>query len=134
MKQYPQVFFPGAVVALVLFEGCTVGPITQKPKTAAPAQWSAPMAGGETNLAPSIAGWWKSFNDPQLDSLIERAVNANHNLRIAGAVRSPKPGRSTALPPRNSGPRWTLAVGTTSRPEQASTACQLSWFAEKRAL
>jgi NodT family efflux transporter outer membrane factor (OMF) lipoprotein len=85
MKQYPQVFFPGAVVALVLLEGCTVGPNYQKPKTAAPAQWSAPMAGGETNLAPSIAGWWKSFNDPQLDSLIERAVNANHDLRIAGA-------------------------------------------------
>ena len=43
------------------------------------------MAGGETNLPPSIAGWWKSFNDPQLDSLIERAVKTNHDLRIAGA-------------------------------------------------
>ena len=43
------------------------------------------MAGGETNLPPSIVGWWKSFNDPQLDSLIERAVKTNHDLRIAGA-------------------------------------------------
>jgi len=43
------------------------------------------MAGGETNLEPSIASWWKSFNDPQLDSLVERAVNSNQDLRIAGA-------------------------------------------------
>ena len=43
------------------------------------------MAGGETNLGPSIASWWKSFKDPQLDSLIERAAKANHDLRIAGA-------------------------------------------------
>ena len=43
------------------------------------------MAGGETNLEASVAAWWKSFNDPELDSLLERAVKANHDLRIAGA-------------------------------------------------
>jgi NodT family efflux transporter outer membrane factor (OMF) lipoprotein len=43
------------------------------------------MAGGETNLEPSIASWWKSFNDPQLDSLVERAVRTNQDLRIAEA-------------------------------------------------
>ncbi len=62
-----------------------VGPNYQQPKTTAPAQWSAPMAGGETNLEPSIASWWKSFNDPQLDSLVERAVRTNQDLRIAEA-------------------------------------------------
>ena len=43
------------------------------------------MAGGETNLEPSLASWWKSFNDPQLDSLVERAVRTNQDLRIAEA-------------------------------------------------
>jgi len=43
------------------------------------------MAGGETNLEPSLASWWKSFNDPQLDSLVERAVGTNQDLRIAEA-------------------------------------------------
>ena len=43
------------------------------------------MTGGETNLEPSIASWWKSFNDPQLDSLVERAVRTNQDLRIAEA-------------------------------------------------
>jgi len=86
MKHYPQVLVPAAIVALGFLQGCcTVGPDYDEPKTATPAQWSAPMAGGETNLAPSLAGWWKSFNDPQLDSLIERAEKTNHDLRIAGA-------------------------------------------------
>ena len=68
-----------------LLAGCAVGPDYQHPRTAVPAQWSAPIAGGPTNLAPSIASWWKTFNDPQLDSLIERAVKANLDLKIAGA-------------------------------------------------
>jgi NodT family efflux transporter outer membrane factor (OMF) lipoprotein len=85
MKHYPRVLLPGGVLALVLLQSCAVGPNYQQPKTAAPPQWSAPMAGGETNLEPAIASWWKSFKDPQLDSLIERAAKANHDLRIAGA-------------------------------------------------
>jgi NodT family efflux transporter outer membrane factor (OMF) lipoprotein len=85
MKNRSQIRLAVAALALVLFQGCAVGPNYQQPKTTAPAQWSAPMAGGETNLGPSIASWWKSFNDPQLDSLVERAVNSNHDLRIAGA-------------------------------------------------
>ncbi len=85
MKYCPQIPLTGAVLALALFQGCAVGPNYQQPKTTAPAQWSAPKSGGETNLEPSIASWWKSFNDPQLDSLIERAVKTNHDLRIAEA-------------------------------------------------
>jgi NodT family efflux transporter outer membrane factor (OMF) lipoprotein len=85
MKYHPQILPAGAALALALFQGCAVGPNYQQPKTAAPAKWSAPLAGGEANLEPSVAAWWKSFNDPQLDSLVERAVNSNHDLRIAGA-------------------------------------------------
>ena len=85
MKYRPQILPAGAALALFLFQGCAVGPNYQAPKTTAPAKWSAPLGGGETNLEPSLATWWKSFNDPQLDSLVERAVNSNHDLRIAGA-------------------------------------------------
>jgi NodT family efflux transporter outer membrane factor (OMF) lipoprotein len=85
MKYCPQILLTGAVLAVALFQGCAVGPNYQQPKTAVPAQWSAPKSGGETNLEPSIASWWKSFKDPQLDSLIERAVKTNHDLRIAEA-------------------------------------------------
>ena len=85
MKNRSQLLLAGAALAVAFFQGCAVGPNYQQPKTAAPAQWSAPMGGGETNIEPAIASWWNSFNDPQLDSLVERAVNSNHDLRIAGA-------------------------------------------------
>jgi NodT family efflux transporter outer membrane factor (OMF) lipoprotein len=85
MKYRSQILLTGAALAFVLFQGCAVGPNYLPPKATAPAHWSAPMAGGETNLEPSIASWWKSFNDPQLDSLVERAVRTNQDLRIAEA-------------------------------------------------
>src|SRR3974390_3441612 len=85
MNHRSQMLLASFVLALALLQGCAVSPDYQPPKTAAPAQWSAPMAGGETNLEPATASWWKSFKDPQLDLLIERAAKANHDLRIAGA-------------------------------------------------
>lgn len=85
MKCRFQIAFASVVPVLLLLKGCAVGPDYQQPKTAAPAQWTAPQLGGETNLEPSVASWWKGFNDPVLDSLIVRAVKANHDLRIAGA-------------------------------------------------
>ena len=84
MKYCTQVSFP-IVLALALLGGCAVGPNYRQPKTDVPAKWSAPVAGGETNLDSSITTWWKNFKDPHLDSLVERAVKANHDLRIAGA-------------------------------------------------
>ena len=65
--------------------GCTVGPDYHLPESNPPAQWSETLAGGETNNSPSIATWWKSFNDTELDSLVERAVHSNLDLRIAEA-------------------------------------------------
>ena len=41
---------------------------------------------GDSALAQSaLATWWKQFNDPALDSLIERAIVGNHDLKIAAA-------------------------------------------------
>jgi NodT family efflux transporter outer membrane factor (OMF) lipoprotein len=73
-------------LALVFLAGCTVGPDYHRPNATAPAQWGEPMAGGETNnsVANAVA-WWKNFNDAELDSLIERAVSSNLDLRIASA-------------------------------------------------
>jgi multidrug efflux system outer membrane protein len=71
-----------AVMMLALsLAGCAVGPNYRPPQTATPAAWS--VAASDT-VAP-VVRWWQTFNDPQLDSLIERAVQANHDLRIATA-------------------------------------------------
>jgi outer membrane protein, multidrug efflux system len=75
------------LLALLAFAagGCAVGPNYQRPAVTTPARWSEPMAGGETNAPVSLTGWWKNFNDPELDSLIDRAVQSNLDLHIARA-------------------------------------------------
>jgi NodT family efflux transporter outer membrane factor (OMF) lipoprotein len=65
--------------------GCTVGPDYQRPAVSAPAQWSTPLAGGETNSAVELTAWWENFHDAEMDSLIHRAVQSNLDLQIAQA-------------------------------------------------
>jgi outer membrane protein TolC len=62
-----------------------VGPDYHRPQAYTPAQWGEALAGGETNAPVISAAWWKNFNDPEMDSLIERAVHSNLDLRIAQA-------------------------------------------------
>ena len=50
-----------------------------------PAQWSSPTPGPTTNLLAADFAWWKTFGDPEFDSLIERGVRSNLDLRLAGA-------------------------------------------------
>jgi len=79
--------FPRPIPFLLagLLAGCVVGPDYHPPKTAPPAQWASPQAGGETNLPAAGAAWWKSFHDAELDSLVVRAAQSNLNLRAAVA-------------------------------------------------
>jgi outer membrane protein, multidrug efflux system len=65
--------------------GCAVGPDYHQPAASAPAHWSGTLAGGETAAPDSVTAWWRTFNDPELDSLIDRAVRSNLDLRIAQA-------------------------------------------------
>jgi NodT family efflux transporter outer membrane factor (OMF) lipoprotein len=65
--------------------GCTVGPNYQRPPANPPTGWASPLSGGETNVPSADAQWWKSFHDPELDSLIVRAAESNLNLRAAWA-------------------------------------------------
>ena len=77
---------------LPLLAGCTaIGPDYQRPASVAPARWSeavppnsTAVPSGSTTATPDSA-WWKSFGDPELDSLIDRAVRANHNVLLARA-------------------------------------------------
>ena len=63
---------------------CTVGPNYRKPPEQMPAKWSE-TAHGVTDGTAEVSQWWTRFNDPELDSLIERAVLANKDLKIAEA-------------------------------------------------
>ncbi|HEX5397568.1 MAG TPA: TolC family protein, partial [Verrucomicrobiae bacterium] len=75
-----------SITALVLcLTGCAVGPNYHQPTVSTPAQWGEPLNGGETNGPAAVAGWWKNFHDPELDSLITRSVQSNLDLKIAQA-------------------------------------------------
>jgi NodT family efflux transporter outer membrane factor (OMF) lipoprotein len=67
--------------------GCAVGPNYQPPKPAVPDAFVATPDPASTVTAPAVAvdaaHWWHSLNDPELDSLVERAIAANPDLQIA---------------------------------------------------
>lgn len=65
--------------------GCAVGPDYHAPSAAAPARWSTGLAGGEAAAPADVTAWWRTFHDPELDTLIDRAVRSNLDLRIAQA-------------------------------------------------
>ncbi|HTW73532.1 MAG TPA: efflux transporter outer membrane subunit [Steroidobacteraceae bacterium] len=97
----------------LVLTACTVGPNFVRPSPPLSAHWPAaalapaaepaphvpsPAAGGITaegqpeTIPPlsrvteggaDLASWWMRFNDPQLTSLIERALRANLDLRVA---------------------------------------------------
>ncbi len=88
----------GFVVGFVLLAsltGCTsfreyvsngfkVGPNYQKPPAPVASEWIDSKSQGVNTAAADLAGWWKVFNDPKLNSLVEQAYNQNLDLRTAG--------------------------------------------------
>jgi NodT family efflux transporter outer membrane factor (OMF) lipoprotein len=71
--------------------GCKVGPDYHPPSTAADGNFGpAPEKASAqpyalTPASTETAEWWSTLNDPVLNSLIEQAVSANHDVRLAAA-------------------------------------------------
>ncbi len=72
---------------LVGLTGCAVGPDYRVPKSDVPPQFAAKAAmnstAPEAKSAPDLATWWRALDDPELDSLVERAVKSNPDVEIA---------------------------------------------------
>ena len=73
------------VVLPLIFIGCSVGPNYQEPVLAVPAAWHEARQPGIDTRTAELARWWTAFDDPLLNSLIERALRSNLDLRIAEA-------------------------------------------------
>lgn len=83
-----------APLLLLALAGCTcdVRP-AEVPSVPVPAEWRSEM-GSDT---PIDAAWWRSFGDPQLTALVERALANNSDLGIsAGQIREAR-GNLTAV-------------------------------------
>lgn len=76
-----------AAVSSLALSGCAVGPAYVSPTPAAPSQ--TPFV--EAGKSPAFSGeqptgkWWSLFGDATLDGLVEQALVANTDLRVAAA-------------------------------------------------
>jgi NodT family efflux transporter outer membrane factor (OMF) lipoprotein len=68
---------------LGLLAGCAVGPNYHEPDAHAPPAFAAMGARVPATTPDNLAHWWESFNDPELTSLVGRALAANLDLQIA---------------------------------------------------
>ena len=83
---------PGAVAGLLLLgvasalclQGCAVGPNYKMPETKVDAAFAN---AAQTNLSVAAAetNWWRGFDDPLLNRMVDTAVANNQDLRIATA-------------------------------------------------
>lgn len=99
MKFLSEVFHPkgylsataAAVAMALILAGCaTVGPNYEMPSeaTAKRPEAAAPFDAGNAaalSLEPLPSHWWRLYRDSELDGLIEKALRANTDLRIASA-------------------------------------------------
>src|SRR5258706_11343977 len=78
-------------VVMCVLSGCTVGPDYKLPFLAffngASENGSFVSTRGETKFVqtPVPDNWWKLYDDPRLDALVQRAIAANTDLRVAAA-------------------------------------------------
>ena len=72
-----------AVLAVFLC-GCAVGPDYIKPTAPEPQAWIEKEDPKIKSEPADFATWWKIFNDPVLDKLVDTAYQQNLDLRIAG--------------------------------------------------
>jgi NodT family efflux transporter outer membrane factor (OMF) lipoprotein len=63
--------------------GCTVGPDYKKPTVAVNADWHTQVPTKESTIPLKDVMWWKKFNDPILDQLIEKAGQSNLDTELA---------------------------------------------------
>jgi NodT family efflux transporter outer membrane factor (OMF) lipoprotein len=102
MKASSRVYVLGAAA---LLGGCTVGPNYTPPRTKVADTFSEAKAkdeavAPESRIVPGVDAvqrWWLTFQDPELESLIKRAVQGNRDLIIAASrVRQARAARLEA--------------------------------------
>ncbi|MEM6159883.1 efflux transporter outer membrane subunit [Erwinia sp. P6884] len=97
-----------ALAVTLALSACSVGPDYQKPVPSTPAAFNAMASqeGSRPLAAQTNPDWWRSFNDPELNSLIDRAIAGNLSLqqavlRIAGSRQQLNQARGAWFPSVN---------------------------------
>ncbi len=105
-KRYaaPRCLYAALLMAsLFLTAGCMTGSECKRPVAVVPEQWSVARADGEADGPKPDTEWWKSFQDPILDSLMARGFEGNLDLRVMQSrvreARAARGGAASALWP-----------------------------------
>jgi len=70
---------------LALTSACTtLGPDFARPDAAEPAEWSGDDSGTLGSESADTQDWWKVFNDPVMDRIVEKVYQQNLSLQVAG--------------------------------------------------
>jgi len=91
-----------AAALLPVLAGCSLTPDYQRPEVATPAAWDGEVQAGTV----VTAAWWQRFGSEELNSLMNEALAANHDLaaavsRIEQARASARIARAGQLPSAN---------------------------------
>ncbi|PEQ13138.1 transporter [Novosphingobium sp. PC22D] len=75
-----------AVLAALLTSACAAGPDYQRPQAPSSSAGAfVTRAEGTDPTQPLPNDWWRLYDDPVLDNLVEQALSANTDLRVAAA-------------------------------------------------
>lgn len=107
----------GTGLGSMLLAGCAVGPEYKRPELTTPAVFTGASNTVYTSTGEIEIRWWGRFNDPTLDGLVARALESNHDLRIAEArVREARALRAVStldlLPTIHAGGGFTKSLGS----------------------
>jgi len=101
---------------MLLLGGCiSLGPDYQRPEAEVEADWLETEDSRVTNEPATDPKWWESaFQDPELDKLVEAALQQNLTLRSAG-LRVLQSQQQLAIAVGNQYPQQQQATGSASR-------------------
>jgi NodT family efflux transporter outer membrane factor (OMF) lipoprotein len=84
-KRFNQSIANAGLLGIVLsFGGCAVGPDFETPGAVVQTNWIEKHDSRVETKTGVKTEWWKAFNDPTLDELVERASQQNLPVQVAG--------------------------------------------------
>jgi multidrug efflux system outer membrane protein len=120
----------GGLILLVLLASCSTGPDYHRPTLNPPTAYKSATL-GEVAQPELVQEWWRLFNDPELNTLAEEALNANQNLkaamaRVAQSRASAQSVRSSFFPVVTLDPSATRSRTPGTAASSDSTSSELS--------
>lgn len=73
------------ISACLFLAGCAVGPDFKERSVALPESWPQGTVLPSERLEEDWTAWWRQFNDPVLDALVEEALSNNLDIQVQAA-------------------------------------------------